>query len=150
MQSKEMTRSDEDHGSILLSEFICEDRTSQRHETLLGGYEVTLDTGQTFDKPGNNNDPLLILTSGQAAIIHDDNQQITTDPYPVFRGRVYGVVEALAGERYEYTMKAITKCTIFVVGREEFFGRIQRDPVMCFRLAQKLSRMNRELLLSVK
>lgn len=93
---------------------------------------------------GDIPEKIYVLRGGRAEICkeHELHEDFVIS---VEKDRIYGVVEALSGDPFEFTMKAITQCTFGIVDRDKFLGRISNDPAMCFRLAQIMGRMNREI-----
>ncbi len=149
MSPTEQVRPERYCGSILQDDFFL--GQTERFDK-----SFSPETSIRFYEPGeiviHNDEPsghIYTLHSGQAVIYMGKVPQNETISYPVERGRLYGVIEALAGDRSYFEMKALTHCEFGFVSRDNFLARVIRDPAMCFRLAQILSRMNRQILLSV-
>jgi CRP-like cAMP-binding protein len=91
---------------------------------------------------------LYLLRRGRAILIKE--RELRYDfVTPVEPGCIYGMVEALSGDSFEYSMKTVTQCDFGVIDKDNFLGRMSNDPVMCFRLAQTMGRLNRKILLSL-
>lgn len=106
----------------------------------------TVEPDHTLFDPGDCSDSIYVLRAGQADIYVHENRQQKTIVHGVEAGRMYGLVEAVSGGEMWYSMKTRTQCTFTVVPRDKFLAGLSRDPSLCFRLAQILSRMNREIL----
>ena len=109
---------------------------------------VIFEPGSLLINRGDTPEKLYVLHGGRAEICkeHELRRDFVT---LVDKDRIYGVVEALSGDPFESSMKTITRCTVGIVDRDKFLGRIGNDPAMCFRLAQIMGRMDREIQFSL-
>jgi CRP-like cAMP-binding protein len=106
----------------------------------------SIEPDHTVFDPGDCSDLIYVLQNGEADIYVQDNRQHRTLSHSVEHDRMYGLIEAVSGGQMWYSMKTRTNCTFSVVHRDKLIAALSRDPALCFKLAQILSRMNREIL----
>ena len=107
---------------------------------------VTLEPDLTLFDPGECSELIYILQTGQADIYVQPNRPDPELSHSVEPGRIYGLIEAVSGGQMWYSIKTRTKCTFSVTPRDKFIAALTEEPALCFRLAQILSHMNREIL----
>ncbi len=129
-------------GSILLDE-LFNDPTKV---STIPEVAVMAEAGQTVFSPGDRPDSIYVLQDGEADIYVQDSRKVNSLSNTVEAGRMYGMVEAVSEGEMWYSMKTRTKCTFRVLSRHDLLAELSRDSALCFRLAQILSRMNREIL----
>lgn len=93
---------------------------------------------------GEDPELIYILRSGEADVRVATSHKIISNR--VQPDRMYGLIEAVSGGQMWYSMRTLTDCTFTTIRADKFIASLSRDPALCFRLAQILSRMNRELL----
>jgi hypothetical protein len=54
---------------------------------------------------------------------------------------IFGLIETLSATRYGVTMQTVTDCTFGVMRSSALVDMIRRDPRLCYRLAEILSRL---------
>lgn len=107
---------------------------------------AAFEEGDIVVRRGDPVDGLYLLRSGQA-VIFEERKLPEDGVTAVEADRIYGVIEALSGDPFEFSIKAVTRCEFGVIDRDNFLSRLGNEPAMCFRLAQIMGRMNREILL---
>ena len=145
MKAQEKSISDPHYGSILQTDLFI----GRSEKPCITCDTHTIPANTLLFQPGDNSESIYILHSGEAAIYVDSISQGHTISTKIEPGRMYGLLEAVGGDQMWYAMRTDTQCTFEVVRRDKFLAGLSNDPALCFRLAQILSRMNREILLSV-
>ncbi|MEP6947379.1 MAG: cyclic nucleotide-binding domain-containing protein [Acidobacteriota bacterium] len=145
MRAQEKSISDPHYGSILPNDLFMD----QNEEPSVAGDARSFEANLLLFQPGDRCESIYILRSGHAAIYVDGISRGQTISTVVEIGRMYGILEAVGEDRMWYRMKTETKCRFDVMSRDKLLSVLSNDPALCFRLAQILSRMNRNILLSV-
>lgn len=93
---------------------------------------------------------IYIHRQGRVAHFQQDGIREIIFACPVVADRFYGLIEVLSGNTFNASMKTLTDNEFEVIHRDEFLAFIQEQPVLCFRLAEIISRLYQTALLTLK
>ena len=87
--------------------------------------------------------PLRIYVhhSGRAILFDDNGLKNVIDARPVESDWIYGIVEALLEKPLEISIETLSRCEFDVIDRDDFLRFIRDQPLLCFRLVERLCRM---------
>lgn len=93
---------------------------------------------------------IYVHRSGRAILFHDKTLKNVIYACPVESDRVYGIVEVLMDDPFEICIETLSWCEFDVINREDFLRFISDRPILCYRLVEILSRLNRHALHEIR
>ncbi len=111
---------------------------------------LRISAGELVFAPGDEVIQIYIHRSGQVVLFSDSGPCSGSDASPTEPGRVYGIMEAISCERFEFGMSAVTDSEFDLIKAVDLIHFLQTDPTASFRLAQNLGRMYQQILRSIR
>ena len=138
------------YGIISVDELLTGLYRCHCHSLASIGQHVMVPRDQTVFAIGDEPKRIFVHCSGRVLVHWKDGMALTIDACPAGENRIYGLVESLSGQAFDIGMTTVTNSEFYVIDRDELFIFLQDQPVLCFRLAEVLSRICQSALQTIK
>lgn len=138
------------HGSICVDELLRGLDSGHRQSLALIESHVTILPENIVFASGDEPLKIYVHRGGRAVLFHDSGPMSTVYACPVGFNRIYGLVEALSGSTFEFSLKTVQSGEFDVIDLDDFLTFIKHQPALCFRLAEILSRLYQQAMQTIK
>ena len=138
------------HGSICVDELLHELDPANRQSLASIEKHITILPENIVFASGDEPLKIYVHRGGRAVLFHDSGPKSTVYACPIGPNQIYGLVEALSGSTFKFSLKTVQSGEFDVIDRDKLLSFIQNQPALRFRLAEILNRLYQQAMQTIK
>ena len=138
------------YGTISINELFSGLDRCQCKSVASIGEHLTVPPSTTLFASGDRPGKIFLHRSGCVLLFWSNGMKRVADASQVDQDRIYGLIEALSGDSFDMTVQTVTKSEFDVMGADDLFNFVRKEPDLCFKLTESLSSLCRTALQNIK